>query len=234
MKDLLGQAILDYQIQKTPVFVNTCTDITDWDELEIAYFFRAYKAMPKLEQNALDKCTGKVLDVGCGAGSHALYLQQKGVDVTAIDISAHAVETAKKRGVKQVFQQDLMNLSGKFDTILLLMNGTGIFQTLAQTSAYLQKLKLLLNPGGQILIDSSDLIYLFDEDEDGSKWIPYDGKYYGELIFTLQYDNQEESFPWLYLDFNTLQRACLANELSCELIAEGENYDYLARITSID
>lgn len=234
MKDLLGQAILDYQIQKTPVFVNTCTDITDWDELEIAYFFRAYKAMPKLEQNALDKCTGKVLDVGCGAGSHALYLQQKGVDVTAIDISAHAVETAKKRGVKQAFQQDLMTVSEKFDTILLLMNGTGIFQTLAQTSAYLQKLKLLLNPGGQILIDSSDLIYLFDEDEDGSKWIPYDGKYYGELNFTLQYKNQEESFPWLYLDFNTLQRACLANELSCELIVEGENYDYLARITSID
>lgn len=234
MKDLLGQAILDYQIQKTPVFVNTCTDITDWDELEIAYFFRTYKAMPKLEQKALDKCTGKVLDVGCGAGSHALYLQQKGVDVTAIDISAHAVETAKKRGVKQAFQQDLMTVSGKFDTILLLMNGTGIFQTLAQTSAYLQKLKLLLNPGGQILIDSSDLIYLFDEDEDGSKWIPYDGKYYGELNFTLQYKNQEESFPWLYLDFNTLQRACLANELSCELIAEGENYDYLARITSID
>lgn len=234
MKDLLGQAILDYQIQKTPVFVNTCTNITDWDELEIAYFFRAYKAMPKLEQNALDKCTGKVLDVGCGAGSHALYLQQKGVDVTAIDISAHAVETAKKRGVKQVFQLDLMTVSEKFDTILLLMNGTGIFQTLAQTSAYLQKLKLLLNPGGQILIDSSDLIYLFDEDEDGSKWIPYDGKYYGELNFTLQYKNQEESFPWLYLDFNTLQRACLANELSCELIVEGENYDYLARITSID
>ena len=234
MKDLLGQAILDYQIQKTPVFVNTCTNITDWDELEIAYFFRAYKAMPKLEQNALDKCTGKVLDVGCGAGSHALYLQQKGVDVTAIDISAHAVETAKKRGVKQAFQQDLMTVSEKFDTILLLMNGTGIFQTLAQTSAYLQKLKLLLNPGGQILIDSSDLIYLFDEDEDGSKWIPYDGKYYGELNFTLQYKNQEESFPWLYLDFNTLQRACLANELSCELIVEGENYDYLARITSID
>ena len=234
MKDLLGQAILDYQIQKTPVFVNTCTNITDWDELEIAYFFRAYKAMPKLEQKALDKCTGKVLDVGCGAGSHALYLQQKGVDVTAIDISAHAVETAKKRGVKQAFQQDLMTVSEKFDTILLLMNGTGIFQTLAQTSAYLQKLKLLLNPGGQILIDSSDLIYLFDEDEDGSKWIPYDGKYYGELNFTLQYKNQEESFPWLYLDFNTLQRACLANELSCELIVEGENYDYLARITSID
>ena len=234
MKDLLGQAILDYQIQKTPVFVNTCTNITDWDELEIAYFFRAYNAMPKLEQKALDKCTGKVLDVGCGAGSHALYLQQKGVDVTAIDISAHAVETAKKRGVKQAFQQDLMTVSEKFDTILLLMNGTGIFQTLAQTSAYLQKLKLLLNPGGQILIDSSDLIYLFDEDEDGSKWIPYDGKYYGELNFTLQYKNQEESFPWLYLDFNTLQRACLANELSCELIAEGENYDYLARITSID
>jgi hypothetical protein len=119
----------------------------------------------------------------------------------------------------------------KYDTILLLMNGTGIFGTLANTSKYLQKLKSVLSPNGQILIDSSDIIYMFDEDEDGSKWIPADG-YYGELTFTISYKNEREAaFPWLYLDYNTLQNAAHSNGLECELIVEGEHFDYLARLS---
>ena len=96
---------------------------------------------------------------------------------------------------------------------------------------YLQKLKSLLNPNGQILIDSSDIIYMFDTADDGSYIIPADG-YYGELTFTISYKNEtEESFPWLYLDYNTLQNAAHANGLQCELILEGEHYDYLAKLT---
>ena len=118
----------------------------------------------------------------------------------------------------------------KFDTILLLMNGTGIFQTISQTSKYLQKLKTLLAPNGQILIDSSDIIYMYDENEDGSFLVPADS-YYGELTFTISYKNQtEEAFPWLYLDYNTLQNAAFANGLQCELIVEGKHFDYLARL----
>ncbi len=110
------------------------------------------------------------------------------------------------------------------------MNGTGIFGTLTETTKYLQKLKSLLNPNGQILIDSSDIIYMFDDDEDGGKWIPSNG-YYGELTFTISYKNQKEAtFPWLYLDYNTLQNAANANGLQCELVMEGEHYDYLARL----
>ena len=74
---------------------------------------------------------------------------------------------------------------------------------------------------------------MFDEDEDGGKWIPSDG-YYGELTFKIQYkEESEESFPWLYLDYNTLQNACLANGLQCELVLEGEHFDYLAKISLI-
>jgi hypothetical protein len=125
-----------------------------------------------------------------------------------------------------------MTLSNeKFDTIIALMNGTGIFGTLKETPKFLQKLKSLLNPGGQILIDSSDIIYMFDDDNDGGKWIPGNG-YYGELTFTISYKNEsEEPFPWLYLDYNTLQNVALANELQCELIHEGKHYDYLAKIS---
>jgi hypothetical protein len=120
----------------------------------------------------------------------------------------------------------------KFDTILLLMNGTGIFGTLKETPNFLQKLKTLLTPSGQILIDSSDIIYMFDEDEDGGKWIPSENEYYGETIFNISYKGEKElPLDWLFLDYNTLQNAAFANGLQCELIQEGEHYDYLARLS---
>ena len=232
MKDLFGTAILDYQTNNSPENISTETTISEADAMEVSYLFRSYKEMPKLEQEALQLAKGKILDVGCGAGSHSLYLQEKELEVTSIDISENAIKACALRGVKNAQVQNVLdsNSNEKFDTILLLMNGTGIFGTLDQTSKYLQKLKSLLAPNGQILIDSSDIIYMFDEDEDGSKWVSADG-YYGELTFTISYKNQtEEAFPWLYLDYNTLQNAAHANGLECELILEGEHFDYLARL----
>jgi SAM-dependent methyltransferase len=232
MLDLFGTAILDFQTKNAPENLITETNISEADEMEVAYLFRDYKEMPKLEKKALQLAKGKTLDVGCGAGSHSLHLQNhKNLDVTSIDISKNAIEACQLRGLKKVRVQNILDLKNEtFDTILLLMNGTGIFGTLAETSNYLQKLKSLLAPNGQILIDSSDIIYMFDEDEDGSKWIPADG-YYGELSFTISYKNQTEApFPWLYLDYNTLQSAAFANGLQCELIEEGKHFDYLARL----
>jgi cyclopropane fatty-acyl-phospholipid synthase-like methyltransferase len=200
--------------------------------MDVAYLFRSYKEMPKLEKKALQLSKGKVLDVGCGAGSHSLYLQNdKNLEVTSIDISENAIQSCQLRGLKNAKVQNILDLGNeKFDTILLLMNGTGIFGTLAETSKYLLKLKSLLAPNGQILIDSSDIIYMFDEDEDGSKWITADG-YYGELTFTISYKNQtEEAFPWLYLDYNTLQNAAFDNGLQCELLEKGKHFDYLASL----
>lgn len=233
MKDLFGKAILDYQTQNSPEDLITETTISEEDEMSVSYLFRNFDEMPSLEQKALQLAYGKTLDVGCGAGSHSLYLQnERNLETTSIDISSNAIQACQLRGLKNASVQDILTLEKeKYDTILLLMNGTGIFGTLKNTPKFLQKLKLLLNPEGQILIDSSDIIYMFDEDEDGAYEVPAN-RYYGELEFTISYKGEKEDpFPWLYLDYNTLQNAAFANGLRCELIAEGEHYDYLAKLS---
>ena len=236
MKDLFGKAIFDYQTNNSPEDLITATSISDEDEMSVAYLFRSFEEMPVLEQKALQLAKGTILDVGCGAGSHSLYLQkEQKLEVTSIDISENAVQACKLRGLQNVNVQNILemevdDLHAKFDTILLLMNGTGIFGTLKNTPQFLQKLKTLLNPKGQILIDSSDIIYMFDEDEEGAVTIPAND-YYGEVQYTITYKGEnEDAFPWLYIDYNTLQNAAHANGLQCELILEGLHYDYLAKI----
>ena len=233
MKDLFGKAILDFQTNSSPENIITSTSISEEDEMEVAYLFRSFVEMPAIEQKAIQLANGKTLDIGCGAGSHSLYLQnERNINVHSIDISKNAIQACLLRGLKNVQAIDVLDLENeKYDTILLLMNGTGIFETLEKSTIYLQKLKSLLNPNGQILIDSSDIIYMFDEDEDGGKWIPSDN-YYGELTFSLQYKKEKEvDFPWLYMDYNTLQNAALANGLQCQLVLEGNHFDYLAQLT---
>jgi 2-polyprenyl-3-methyl-5-hydroxy-6-metoxy-1,4-benzoquinol methylase len=234
MKDLFGKAILDFQTNNSPEDLITETTISEEDEMSVAYLFRSYDEMPKMEQRALQLAKGKILDVGCGAGSHSLTLQNdRNLDVTSIDISANAIQACALRGLKKAKVQDVMTLENeKFDTILLLMNGAGMCGRLKNIPNFLQKLKSLLNPGGQILLDSSDIIYMFDDDEDGGKWIPSTNEYYGEIVFNISYKGEKEKpFDWMFIDYNTLQNAALANGLQCELIMEGEHYDYLAKLS---
>ena len=230
MKDLFGKAILDFQTNISPEDLITETSISEADEMSVAYLFRSYNEMPKIEQKALELAKGKILDVGCGAGSHSLCLQNdRNLDVTSIDISPNAIKACQLRGLKKTRVENVLSLQNeKFDTILLLMNGTGIFETLNKTPQFLQQLKNLLHTNGQILIDSSDIIYMYDEED--LKFVS-ENNYYGELTFTISYKNEiEEPFPWLYLDYVTLKNIAFANGLQCEFILEGEHFDYLARL----
>lgn len=230
MKDLFGKALLDYFNGNYTEDIITATNISDEDELPIPYLFRNFKDMPKLEQKALQLCKGNVLDVGCGSGSHSLYLQEKGFQVKAIDISKGAIEVAKKRGVENAELKNVLNETETFDTVLLLMNGTGIFQEISQVGNYLKHLKSLLNPDGQILIDSSDIKYMY-QDDDGGLWIDTKANYYGELDYYLSYKGEDEvPMKWLYLDFGTLQLACESVGLQCKNIQDGEHFDYLAKL----
>ena len=201
------------------------------DEKPLATLFRKYKNMPEIEKKALDMAKGKTLDVGAGSGCHSLVLQEKGIDVTAIDISPLSVETMKDRGVKKIMEQDFFTLKGQFDTILMLMNSIGIVGTLERLPKFFRQLDKLLAPGGQVLCDSSDISYVF-EDENGMIDIPNEMDYYGEHSFRMQYkDTIGEPFDWLYIDAGTLKEKSAKNGYIVEVVAEGEHYDYLARIT---
>ncbi|WP_294215151.1 class I SAM-dependent methyltransferase [uncultured Chryseobacterium sp.] len=232
MKDLMGQAIHDYYHNNNPEDLQTETSISELDEMPVAYLFREFEEMNALEQKALNLCRGKVLDIGAGAGSHSLYLQnEKGLDVTALDISSKSIEICKARGLQQAVCGNMLQFpEQEFDTIVLLMNGTGIFQSLQVIDIYLKKLYSLLDKNGQILIDSTDIIYMFDADEDGGVYIPAEG-YYGELDYIVHYKGEsEDPIKWLYLDFNTLKNAAEHNGFKIEKVMQEED-SYLAKLT---
>lgn len=229
-KDPMGAAIADYFAEGHAGRLRVFSSQFDEDEIPVEQLFRTFDEMPPLEQKALELAQGKILDCGAGSGCHALALQEMGKDVEAIDISPLSVDVMQKRGVKQAFQINLFddNYLQKFDTILMLMNGSGIIGKLENMNAFFTKMKQLLNPGGCIYMDSSDLRYLF-EDEDGSFLVDLAAGYYGEIDFRMQYKQVKgEPFDWLYVDFQTLSYYAAENGFKAELIEEGEHYDYLA------
>ena len=229
--DPMGRAILDYYKDKKASKLRVFSPMFEEDEIPLTTLFRSYKSMPEIECKALDMAKGRVLDVGAGSGCHSLVLQERGVDVTAIDISPLSVETMKERGVKKVLEQDFFTLKGQYDTILMLMNGIGIVGTLDRLPEFFKQLDKILAHRGQVLCDSSDISYVF-EDEEGMIDIPNEMDYYGEHSFQMQYkDTIGEPFDWLYIDADTLKEKAWRSGYAVEVVAEGEHYDYLARIT---
>ena len=229
-KDPMGAAIADYFAKGRAAKLRVFSSQFDEDEIPAEQLFRTFDEMPPLEQKALELAQGKILDCGAGSGCHALALQDMGKEVEAIEISPLSVDVMQKRGVKQAFQINLFdeNYLQKFDTILMLMNGSGIIGKLENMNTFFTKMKQLLNPGGCIYMDSSDLRYLF-EDEDGSFLVDLAAGYYGEIDFRMQYKQVKgETFDWLYVDFQTLSYYAAENGFKAELIEEGEHYDYLA------
>jgi SAM-dependent methyltransferase len=232
-KDPIGRAVLDYFSGKPTEGIHVKTDIAEDELLDPSYFFRSYTDMPLQEQEALKRCKGKILDVGAGAGAHSIWLQEEGYEVDSIDISPLSCKTMLKRGVKNVFQTDIRSLKDKkYDTILLLMNGIGVAQTLDGLENLLSHLKTLLNPGGQILADSSDLIYLF-QDEDGSALVDINSdKYYGEVEYQITYkDIKGSPFPWIYVDPESFKHTATNCGYKIKEETKGNHFDYFIAIS---
>ena len=227
MKDPLGEAVFDYlNYGKETSIIIQSPDFED-DIILTKYFFRTYSEMPKAEQKAINLAKGKILDVGAGAGCHSLELQKLNFEVKAIDISPLACKTMKQRGVSNVSNIAFSNLKNeKFDTILFLMNGIGIEGGIENIPKLFNQLKKILNKGGQVLFDSSDLKFLYE-----NEYVEFNEKYYGEFQFKMKYKETEgDYFDWLYIDPYTMNYYAKKNGFKFKKIYENDHYSYLAKL----
>lgn len=229
--DPFEQAFIDYSNGVAEAEVIIHSNKGETESLPVHYFFRSYSEMPEIEKRALDECNGKVLDVGAGAGSHTLYLQKKNFDVTALEIRPGFVEVMKRRGVKKVVLSDVLEYTnGGYDTLLLLMNGIGLAENTSGVERFFEKAKFLLRRRGQILLDSTDLLYMYQKD-DGSVEIDLNDAFYGEVEYRIEYKGvRGEPFTWLFIDYSLLSYYAEKAGLQCEMIMETELFNYLARL----
>ncbi|AZQ62802.1 methyltransferase domain-containing protein [Flammeovirga pectinis] len=232
-KDAMGAGIAAFFADNNDDYcVKVYSDFSEPDDIPVPLLFREEKDMPLIETLALDACKGTTLDVGAGAGSHALALQKRGVDVTAMDISTFATDTIAKRGVKKVISGDIYAYDGpKFDTLLMLMNGIGLVGTLNGLAEFLVKAKDWLTPGGQLVFDSSDIIHLF-EDEDGSYLIDLTAEYYGQIQYWMEFkEHKGDKFDWLYVSYPVLEEYAVTAGYEIEVLHVGELNHYLVSLT---
>lgn len=232
-KDPMGRAIADYYSTQKAARLRVFSSMFYEDEIPVSTLFRSFDEMPLLEKEAMRFAGGRVLDVGAGAGCHSLELMSRGCSVVAIDVSELSVQVMKQRGIDarlvDFFDE---TFSEKFDTVLMAMNGIGVVGRTERMEEFFRAARRVLAPGGRILLDSSDIRYIF-ENEDGSMDIDLAAGYYGEVDYHMRYKNvRGETFDWLYIDFDTLCYYANENGFDCEKCLDGEHYDYLASLTA--
>ena len=236
-KDPIGLAIQDFVAQQHDENIVVKSSICEDDVIPVAYLFRGDKSssfeFTEIEQCALSNCEGKILEIGAGAGIHALHLKNQGFDIQVIDTSAGAVEHHKSLSLptRQINFFELEN--EQYDTLLFLMNGLGIAGKLDNLSRFLQKCRDLLPEQGTIIADSTDIKYLYEDDE-GGYWMDLNSAYYGDFDFQMCYKNTcTDVFDWLYVDFNTLKKHAEQNGFSIELLFEMEQ-QYLVKMRKMN
>tara|TARA_R110002096_G_scaffold8763_1_gene35660 strand:+ start:401 stop:1093 length:693 start_codon:yes stop_codon:yes gene_type:complete len=228
VKDIHGQAILDYHQgdRQSKLFINN--PYGEPEEMPVEVYFRSAEDFSEIESKAMSLCSGKILDIGAAAGSNVLALQNEGKEAYALELSPGCIEVMKARGISNVIFEDYKKHTGKYDTLLLLMNGIGIADTLNEIPEFLKICNKLLNPAGQIILDSSNIKYLYEEDPDIE--VPY--PYYGDIRYQYEYKgNQGEWFDWVYADQEMLSHIVEDAGLHIEIIIEDEFDQYLAKIT---
>lgn len=227
MNDVLGQALYDYftGALRNKLWIHNKYGAKE--EMPVSIYFRNEEEMPDLELVALQNCSGKVLDIGAGAGSHALLLQQKGTNVIALEISPKAAEVMKLRGVAAIVEQNIFEFEAEcFDTLLLLMNGIGLTGSIGMLKSFLRHAKKLLAPGGRLIFDSSDVAYLYEGEQ-----LTMDC-YYGEIMYQYEYKKQRTDwFSWLYIDKYKLIQVAGEEGWETEILFEDEFDQYLVRLT---
>ena len=164
-RDVFGKAIMDV-LKGKEVTITVRRDDGRVDQENGSYYFTDFNQFPTIEKESMKLVQGLILDVGCGAGRHALYLQTKGLNVVALDISRLAIRVARKRGVSNPILAAAPWLPFRdetFDTLLLMFNNFGICGGYQETIKFLKELNRVLKLGGCILASSLDPAFTDDE-----------------------------------------------------------------------
>jgi SAM-dependent methyltransferase len=158
-QDAFGRAMYDYYRGQGGFEIierdDGCVDISYGPEQYLA----PYPKWPAHQRRALRYARGRVLDIGCGAGRHALYLQEKGFDVLGIDISPLAIKVCRGRGLKRARILSINDISarlGAFDTLIMFCNNFGLFGNPDRARRLLRRFHRLTPPGARILAESLD------------------------------------------------------------------------------
>jgi SAM-dependent methyltransferase len=231
-----GRAIADYCRGDKNAVVIFRRDDGVASELQIGSFFRGSTDIP-LDKIALDNCRGRVLDVGAGVGIHSLYLQNKGFDVCAMDVSLEACEAARRSGVKNVRCASFNDFTDDpYDTLLLLGRSICMVETLKGLGEFLRNARRLVRRGGQILLNSIDVTKTDDPQN-----LAYHeanrkaGRYEGEIKLYLEYKGIKGPINGLlHVDAVTLAGHAEKANWSCEILVQEENGNYLAKLTEKD
>lgn len=229
--DPLEKAFLDYTNGNKEIEILVHSNKADTEAVPVSYFYRSFDEMPLLEKKALELCSGDILDIGAGSGSHSLFLQEKGLSITALEIKVGLIEIIKSRGVKNFVCSDIYDYSEKkYDTLVMLMNGIGFAGDFNGLETFFSHARNILKAGGQIILDSSDVLYMYEE-EDGSYLVDINESYYGEFEYWFEYDGiKGKPFKWLFVDFSNLSFYAEKAGFDCEMIYEDEHYNYLAKL----
>ena len=183
--------------------------------------------LPELDRIAVERCTGRVLDIGAGAGSHSLAIQDRGLEVTSIDISAKAVKVMSQRGCRDARVGDVFDsYSAPFDTVLVILN-IGIVQNLDGLARFFKQLGTLMTDKGQLITDSIDPRN--SEDQSYRKYTQdkiAKGRYLGERTLRFEYKDQTSDwFEWMHIDPETLgQYVAQAGYSMKHLGSDGKRY----------
>ena len=226
MDRVFDKAITDYYegTLAEPLLINN--NYGPPDEMSLEVYFREEDNLSGLESYALSLCTGKMLDVGAGAGALSLILQSRDIEVDALEISNICCDILHSRGVANVINQNFFatEITTQYDTILMMMNGIGICGTIDVLPKLFKKFNELLRPGGQVLLDSSDVSYLY---ENG---LP-EGHYFGEIAYQYEYKAKTGPwFKWLYVHIDTLMMESAKHGYQLQIISEDSNGQYLGRL----
>jgi SAM-dependent methyltransferase len=227
--DIYGDFLKDYQAGNHDLEVLLNNNYTLAEDFPVDAFFREDEDLNDIEVFALNLCEGEILDIGAGAGVHSLILQRNNFDVTALEISAGACEVMKQRGLKKIIHTNIMDYNEKkYDTLLMMMNGIGFCGYVDELKNFLIHAKNLLKPQGQIVFDSSDVSYLYEDEQ------PETDSYYGEIDYQYEYKGESgEWFSWLYADESLMAELAKECGYQLQIMFRDDDNAYLGKMTLV-